>query len=171
MVNDIGTTEGRQVIDVDGGHATVVLVGGTAYIQGDATAVASYFDLPASQPAQLAGKWISLTPNDSDFSAVTSAVTLNSDFSQVGFKGPYTVGAAQTVGGRTVVPIHGYISGPTGSAPIPATLTVTSGGTVLPVTLRASSGQLSASSTWSQWGQAVALAAPPSPIPMSSIAG
>jgi hypothetical protein len=54
---------------------------------------------------------------------------------------------------------------------VPATLFVTASGKVLPVSFRATNSQASITSQWSDWGQAVALAAPAASIPMSSIVG
>ena len=45
MVNDIGTTQGRQVIVSDGAHAQVLVVHGNAYLNGDDKAIANYFGI------------------------------------------------------------------------------------------------------------------------------
>ena len=151
MVNDIGTTEGRQVIDADGARSTVMVLGGTAYINGDASAVADYFGIPTSDPAALAGKWITVPHTDPDFSTVSASVTLQSDFHDVAFSGPYSALADTTVDGVAVVPITGRIPGPNSNSSTRATLYVTVTGTRLPVELTATTGKTVETAHWSAW--------------------
>jgi len=171
MSNDVGTSEGRQVITPDGAHATVVLVGGVAYIQGDPAAMEKYFGFPSSDSTQLAGKWISLPSSDSGFSTVSAAVTLKSDFSQVRLNGPLTKGPLTEIDGQRVIPVQGSMAAPGGGPTVAGTLYVTAEGQVLPVELRASGHAESETVVWSRWGQAVQLAAPPGAVPISSIGG
>ena len=173
MVNDIGTDQGRQVIDSDGAHSTALVLAGTAYIQGDAAAVSNYFQIPTPDPQKLAGQWISIRPTDQSYSAVSASVTLQSDFQnfQNLFLGPFKAGAQTTVDGLRVVPISGHVQGSTTGSTVPATLFVTASGKLLPVSFQASNSQASITSQWTNWGQAVALAAPVTSIPMSTIVG
>ena len=170
MVNDIGSSEGRQVIVADGGHATVIVLDGKAYIRGDVKAIASYFELPSSDPAQLAGKWISLVPSDPEYSAVSDAVTLRSDFNQIKLEGPFSK-ASVSLGGQDVTAIHGYVPGPSSNSRVRAVLDITAEGTILPVAFQASDGQLTESLRWSKWGDAVSLVAPQDPKPVSQLGG
>ena len=168
MTNDIGINEGRQVIDADGARAMVILVNATAYIEGDAKAIANYFQLQAPDPAKLAGKWISITSGDSEYLAVTEAVTLKSDFGQNTLKGPFTKGRVTKEDGREVTPIHAFASSPS-ALPVPVTLDVTAKGTVLPIAIHTSSKQIAETVAWSRWGQAVVLVPPPSAVPISTV--
>jgi hypothetical protein len=168
MANDIGSTEGRQVIVANGSHATVIVLIGTAYIQGDVGAITKYFELQVTDPARLAGKWISLIPSDSGYSNVSASVTLKSDFSQIQLEGPYSK-IFESISGQNLIAIHGFTPGPSGSAPVRAVLDVTADGTILPVAFEASDGQLTESVTWSDWGDAVTLLAPQKSLPISEI--
>lgn len=171
MSNDVGKSEGRQVITPDGAHATVVLVGGVAYIQGDAAALTKYFGFPSADSSQLAGKWISLRSTDSGFATVSAAVTIKSDFNQVGLTGPLTKGPVTVLDGKRVIPVHGTIAS-SGGGPAPAAiLYVTAEGQVLPVELRASGQGETVTVVWRRWGQGVQLAAPRGAVPISSIGG
>jgi hypothetical protein len=171
MSNDLGASEGRQVITPDGAHATVILVGGVAYVQGDAAAVKNYFGLPSTDSTQLAGKWISLRSSDSGFSTVSAAVTIKSDFSQVGLTGQLTKGPVTDLDGQRVIPVQGSMAAPGGGPTVDGTLYVTAEGQVLPVELRASGQGESETVVWSRWGQPLQLAAPPGAVPISSIGG
>jgi len=65
-VNDVGTTEGRQVIDSNGAHATVLVVGGNAYIYADAKAIATYFEISTLPNDGTGGEtyWVSSVRRD-----------------------------------------------------------------------------------------------------------
>jgi len=169
MINDIGTSEGRQVIDSDGGHSIVIVMNGMAYIQGDARAVTTYFGIPASDPQALAGRWISIRPSDQNFSAVSASVTLASDFHNLMLGGPFTEGPAVTLDGRSVTPVSGHVQEPGTNLTVSATLFVTTTGRILPVSLRASGLQGSENVRWSGWGAPVSLAAPSDTVPISAI--
>ena len=65
-VNDIGTFEGRQMIDSDKAQAEVVQIGQEAYIRGNTAAISSYFGLTKNDPQQLANTWIPLAPTDGE---------------------------------------------------------------------------------------------------------
>lgn len=171
MSNDVGTSRGRQLITIDGAHATVLLVGGVAYIQGDAAALTNYFGFPSSDSTKEAGKWISVKSSDSGFSNVTGAVTLRSDFGQVPLSGKLTKAPITEIDGQSVIPIRGSLAGQSGSASIPGTLYVTAKGEVLPVELQASGKPGSETVTWNNWGKNVQLTVPTGAVPISSLGG
>ncbi len=168
MVNDIGTSDGRQVVDANGAKATVIVLGSAAYIQGDANAVTNYFGLSSVDPQQVAGKWLSLDASDPNYSAVTASVTLNSDFSNL-VVGPFTRGQVTTVAGQQAIPLFGHSPVQAGSPSVPTTLYVTATGKVLPIGYQASYQGTTETVNWSAWGRTVSLAVPPNPIPESSI--
>jgi hypothetical protein len=168
MTNDIGAAEGRQVIDSNGAHSTVLVLHSTAYINGDLTAITQYFGLQTSNPQGLAGQWISIQPSDQNYSAVTAAVTLRSDFHNLIF-GPFSNGSTVVVDGTNLTAVHGFVQGPNGVKRVPATLYVTQTGTVLPVRLQASTSGITETTTWSNWGRSVSLATPSQSIPISTV--
>jgi hypothetical protein len=170
MVNDIGHSDGRQVVDANGAEATVIVIGSAAYIQGDADAVENYFGLSNVDPEQVAGKWLSVSAADPNYSAVTASVTLRSDFSTF-IAGPFTKGPVTTVDGQQAIPLFGHTSAQAGGPSLPTTLYVSTGAKVLPITFRASYQGMTETATWSAWGRAVQLAVPSHAIPESSVIG
>jgi hypothetical protein len=170
MTNDIGAREGRQVIDSNGGHSTVLVLHGTAYINGDSTALTHYFGLQVSDPQDLAGRWISIRTSDPGYPTVSAAVTLRSDFQNV-ISGPFSKSTTVVVDGETLTAVHGFTEGSSAVKGVPATLDVTQGRTVLPVRLHASAGRISETTTWSHWGRSVPLATPSQSIPISTLSG
>jgi hypothetical protein len=168
--NDIGAKSGRQVIAIDGSHSTVIVLHDMAYIKGNEKAIVDYFQIPTKHPAAAAGKWISLAPTDGGYAAVSSAVTIASDFGSVTILGPLREGAVVTLGGHKVLPIIGHVKGSSGST-VPATLYVTTSGTVLPVEFHVSKGSFSETTSWSDWGESIVLVTPAPSTPIARIIG
>ncbi len=167
MRDDVGLSNGHQVIDDKGVHAQVIVIGNNAYIEGNAKAVTTFFQLPVSG-TKWAGKWISFTSTDSGYATVSDAVTLKSNLAQIELSGPYTLGRTTTVGGVKAIPIHGRVPGP-GKQTLPATLYVSAAGPVLPLQLHAGSGRTTESLTWTKWGKPVTVTAPPNPTPIGKV--
>jgi hypothetical protein len=166
--NDIGATSGRQNIVADGSIASVIVLPGIAYIRGNEKAVVHFFGIPTSHPKAIAGKWVSISSSTTGFATVTSAVTLASDFHEYKILGPLTEGSDVTLLGQKVLPISGFVAGPSNKS-IPATLYVTTTGTVLPVELSLSGGNLKSTTVWTAWGHTVEIVAPKPSIPISKI--
>ena len=157
---------------VDGSHAEVVLLGGVAYIRGDATAVTSVFGYPASQVGRLANHWISLVATDADFPTVTDAVTLASALDHTTIDAPFTVGGQKVVDGVTAVAVSGQVpesgSDPGGTG----TLYVSTGSDPLPVELdEVATDGTTSTLKFSAWTVSAALVAPSGAIAASSIGG
>jgi hypothetical protein len=168
-VNDIGTFEGRQMIDSGKAQAEVIQIGQEAYIRGNASAISSYFGLTKDDPQQLANTWISIVPSDGgEYTTVISAVTLKSDFQQQTISGPLSEGHVVTVDGQRCIPITGHVS-QTGYGTAQATLYVTDSMKPLPVEYKAGNKQATSITAWSRWGQTVTLTAPPDAIPLASL--
>src|SRR5215471_3528343 len=71
--DDSATSVGRQVITISGGgRATVLVVGRTAYIRGNAAALAGFFGLPGATAARLARRWIVMRPGDPGYQQVSA---------------------------------------------------------------------------------------------------
>jgi hypothetical protein len=172
--NDIGAMDGRQVIHEDlpkaDISAEVIVLGQKAYIRGNTGAVSTYFGLTQNDPAQLANTWLSLVPSDPDFSTVSAAVTLRSDFSEQKLSGPLTEGRTVTMHGQSCVPIFGRVPVGSGNATTTAAMYVTTGSKPLPVEFKAGTAALRSTTTWSRWGHPVTLRAPADAVPIASLA-
>jgi hypothetical protein len=167
MDNDIGTSEGRQIIDSNGAHAKVIVLNKTAYIYGDKKAVADYFQLSTTDPAKFANKWLSIGSTSSGYSTVSDAVTLASDFTDVTIPGKVTQGSPVLLNGRKVIPIHGTAAATSTTAAIKATLYVTTSTPRLPVELHLVSKSETVTASWTKWGHAVDLKVPPNVTPLT----
>lgn len=165
--NVIGTTEGRQNIVSDGAHARVLVVGGNAYIYGDDKAITNYFGISTANPQKYANQWLELTPSNPGYSTVSNAVTLTSDLGHLEMQGKLKEGQVVVIDGHKVCPITGHIPA-TSQAPAGiGTAYVTTAGRILPFEYRITANGIKSTTSWTQWGHAVKLAAPNSSTPLS----
>lgn len=167
MDNDIGSTEGRQVIVSDGAHGKVLVIDGDAYLYGNDKAIANYFGISTSDPQKYANQWLELKPSSPDYSTVSDAVTLASDFDHVVMSGTLTEGKIVTIKGHKVRPISGRVPATSETPAANATLYVTTSGKILPIEYLVVSKGIRSTTTWSDWGRRVTLIAP-SPTLVSS---
>jgi len=167
--NVIGTTSGREYIVSDGAHSTTILVDKTVYLRGDLKTITSYYHLPTKHPASIAGHWISVASTSKAYKSTSTSVTLSSDFGHVNLVGPLTEGSATTLRGVRVIPINGTVKSGSGTVTATGTFYVTAAGTTLPVEFRVTSGKISETITWSEWGRAITIAAPAPSTPLSVI--
>ena len=152
MDDDIGTSSGRQVIDDNGGHMTVLVVEGLAYVQGDSRALERDLGAPSVDAARLAGQWLSIPSTNQLFSEVSDAVTMKSDFSQARLIGPLSTGREVRIGGTPAIPITGTVPGGPRGQHVTGTLYVSAGGKSLPLEFHISSGGIRDETRWTSWG-------------------
>lgn len=178
-VGDAGAVSGRQVITVAGDTFTVLVVGSTAYFQGDATAMVQNLAVPPAVAQARAGQWISLVSGDSPYESVKAAVTTSEALSDNVTFTPRTVLAQSAVAGQRVIGVRGAMHGVAGQRGSgTAILYVSAGGRHLPVryvehgTLTGTDGS-TASITFtidfSAWGEGVQVNVPPGAVAFSSL--
>ncbi|HEY6428157.1 MAG TPA: hypothetical protein VIX84_13110 [Acidimicrobiales bacterium] len=111
VVQDSSVNSGEQTVAIGKEVASVVLVGGVAYISANGQGMTSYFGLPSSLVPTLAGRRISVHPTDSSFQAVTANVSLASALSNVTPSGTLVTGKRSRVGGQPVNSVAGTAPG------------------------------------------------------------
>src|SRR5580704_3761327 len=149
MVNDIGATEGRQVIISNGAHGKVLVINGDAFLYGDDKAIANYFGISTSDPQKYANQWLELKPTSSDYSTVSDAVTLASDFDHLVMTGTLKEGKIVTIKGHKVRPISGHVPATSESPAGNATLYVTTSGKILPFEYQVVGKGVKSTASWS----------------------
>lgn len=162
MNNDIGASEGRQIIISDGAHAQVLLIKGNAYLYGDSKAIANYFGISSTDPQRYANRWLELTPSNPGYATVSDAVTLKSDFRSVVMNGKVTEGPVVTIDGQNVRPLHSHFAGTSNAPAGNATLYVTTSGKILPFEYQVTANGTRSTTRWTSWGRGVNLAIPKS---------
>lgn len=145
------------------GHATVLVVAGTAYMRGDEFTLANYMRIPPSAAATWAGRWLSLAQSAPDFSAVAAAVRLGSTLDELKMPQPFRDIGTSTQQGRRVVGIESHFRR-AGHA-VSETLYIDLARS-LPVEQFARSGGITFQAAFSRWNEAVSVSPPPSAIPI-----
>ena len=120
--DDATGSGGRQVITIDGaGHATILFIAGVDYVQADAQALATLFELPQPQADQAAGQWISLRPGEklgtSTYDDVTAGITLSSVATELEPNGIPSLAAPATVAGQPVIGVQAPLPPPANCPP------------------------------------------------------
>jgi hypothetical protein len=169
---------GTQTITVSGDTFHVEVLGPVAYFRGDAPAMVQVLGVPPAVAQAYAGRWISLVAGDGPYSSVQVAVTAPSALAQnITFEAETQL-PPSTLDGRRVIGLRGPMTAVQGQvAHGSATLYVSASGAHLPVryvehgTLGSGSRRSSEefSITFSAWGEAVPLSAPPGAVPFSSL--
>ena len=160
VVNDIGTASGRQVIDVNGAHAEVIVINKVAYIKGNAKAVVNYFQLTKTDPGKYDNKWLSIPSSSTGYANVSQSVTLKSDFDTWKIPGKLHEEKVTTVNGESVIPISGQVTMSVSSPTVSVTLYVTATGKTLPVEVVLKSSSETEIVKWSKWGKSVSIEVP-----------
>jgi hypothetical protein len=177
-IGDAGASSGRQAITISGDTFDVVVVGTTAYLRGDASAMVASLGIPAAVAEAHAGQWISLVPGDAPYQSVEVAVTTASALDQnVTFNAGRESGTVK-VDGQTTTAVQGSMSAVDGQpAHGTATLYVRTGPHPLPVRYvergtvgkGSSASQLNFAITFSSWGEDTGVTAPTGATPFSSL--
>jgi hypothetical protein len=171
IVTDAGISEGVQRVTYaqgrTSGHETVEVIGGDAYFSGDSFTLENFNGFSASAAARYAGTWLEVTPADSAFANLTSAVTMSTIPAQIVLPKPQLFNGESTVAGVRVKGLRAVVPVPSGKET--GVLYVRSEGNPLPVelTLALVNGG-HGSNVFSRWNESVTVTAPSSSIPFSS---
>jgi hypothetical protein len=168
-------TGGKQVITIGGDqHATVLLINGIGYVQGNQAALISFFGIPSSQARVLAGRWLSFRPGDtigtSSYDDVVAGITLSSVASELQLPGPDTETGPLTVAGQSVLAIQSPV--PSGQQLPPSareTLYVAAQGSRPVLEKLSGAGGVQDQLSFSKWGETVSLSPPADALPVSSL--
>ncbi len=167
FVSDDGPRNGTQDITVGPVAGHIRVVGTRTYIRGGPQALVDLFGMPEGVAGRLGGRWVQLGPGDSEYTSVTAGVTISSFLSETGFSGPVTE-AAGRLGGAPVTVITGALAaGGTGTG----TLYVSDTSRPLPLRWRIVQGNATTATSFTAWGHAVAVAAPPGAVALPDVPG
>jgi hypothetical protein len=173
--DDATANGGRQEITVDGtGHATILLIDGTGYVQADAQTLQGFFQVPVAPAEQAAGQWISLRPGEklgtSSYDDVTAGITLSSVATELQLTGKLSKTPATTVAGLPVIGVQAPLPASAGLPKAKLVLYVTDNSALRPVRYELVGGGSTRNTiSFSRWGERLRLAAPTHAIPASSL--
>ncbi len=153
----------------------VVLVSGTAYVNGNNAALQNDIALNAQDAAAYAGKWISFTQADSSYPSISSSLTLSSLLPNFIPSGKLTVSGPTTYNGLQVVTVSGGLpssangSGATGNAKVYILMKAPNYIVGAQVSLSQAGSSIKATISFSNWNKAPFIVPPPGSISCSTI--
>ncbi|MGB8196599.1 MAG: hypothetical protein WCF25_06305 [Acidimicrobiales bacterium] len=170
MVNDIGTNGGRQMIKLSDGSVGEVIAFDSqsrAYIKGNKVGLRNYFAFPESAATKYSEKWMVANPGDQAWDNITGFTTLKSDFgNNLLILHPALRAKLATINGVDTYEITGTVAATANGPAASVKLYVSDKGTVLPIRLTERAKGISATVNWSEWGESIALRAPPKYVPL-----
>jgi hypothetical protein len=174
IVADVGPRRGTQRITLtiggQSGPATVLVVGGSAYIRGNAFTLQNFFPFSQAQALQYAGKWISIPSTSGAYAAVAADATFASFRSGL-VPGKHLSVVRGTIGGRRSVGLRGAVR--QAGLKLVETVYAPAKGTPLPFEEKAVAKGGTGSSVVhiGRWNEPVHVTAPPNAVPISTVLG
>jgi hypothetical protein len=174
ITGDASSTDGREIISAGTVKIEALVVGGAAYIQGNAGGLEDEMGLAAATATTYAGKWISIARTDAPYASLTKAVTLASTLSQLQPTGHLTLTAATTRASHAVIGVHGGLPGvPQKGTTGTAVLYVSTSDPTVPIVFQvvqtASGSEDHDTGTFTDWGKPLHLVAPASAVAFSTL--
>jgi hypothetical protein len=169
---DVGASVGIQRITYTKsgrtGHVTVLLVGGTAYLQGDAFALTNYNEFPPAIANKYANVWLRVPRTYGAYANIVQGASLGTTIAQLEITGTVVALAPTIVDGQRVVGVEGTAK--TAGHPVTTMkLLARAIGSPLPVEESMVSGSAHASVAFSDWNEHVGVSSPPRSVSIASI--
>jgi hypothetical protein len=166
-ISDAGPGRGTQEITIGPIAGNIRVIGTTTYIHGGPQALVDLFDVPTGIATRLGATWLILRPGDSEYSSVTEGVTISSFLQETSFSGLVTE-ASTKLGRIPAIVISGALPASIGLGS--GELYATRGPRPLPLEWKITEGGGTTTTTFSDWGHSISVAAPAGavPIPLSS---
>jgi len=174
VTGDASTDNGAQSIVVGSDETVVDVVGGTAFLRGNAAGLQYIIGFTSTQASHGAGKWISFRKSDSLYGTVVQGVTLSSLLSELRPVPPLIESTPGTVSGHQVVGVRGGLQSAPGEGE--ATFWVATASPNVPVGIDAEAKNVSTGKTvtqvgvFSKWGARFRVPTPVGSVPFSSLA-
>ncbi len=169
-VNDVGTSEGRQMINLSDGSIGEILAFDSlkkAYLKGNQIGLKDYFGFPASAAAKYAGEWMEAVPSDAVWSNIVGNTTLKSDFGlSLRILNPVVSSKIVSLNGVRVYMVSGTGATTTNAPSTSVKLYVTDQTKPLPVRLIEVANGVTATVNWSKWGESLILHPPQKSVPL-----
>ncbi|HEY6468220.1 MAG TPA: hypothetical protein VI434_00475 [Candidatus Dormibacteraeota bacterium] len=176
ITGDAGASGGRQDITFTASYGvekfTLLLVSGTVYFEGNTAAVEDQLGVLKADAATLQNKWVSVVAGNGPYSILQPGITVADQVAEVQFV-PVSTTQVTTSGGTRATRILGNIPAsqnapaetaqmdvaPTSNIPVDYSTSVTVSGSAITST-----------TTFSEWGTAPTVTAPPGAVAWSSLA-
>ena len=174
LTTKAGKHDGLQSINfhvgTKDGQISIILVGTTVYIRGNAFGLQQYMGFSATAAQKEAGRWVSVAEPDATlvtiYEAVAAGLTVSSTVSELAMTGPLTQTAVKTVAGQHVIGIRGTTLVNSEAPSTPQVLYLKSTGEHLPVEAVQNYKDEASSELLGPWGRAPSAQAPTGAVPL-----
>jgi hypothetical protein len=171
QVADVGASQGVQHTTYTksgrSGHVTVLVISNTAYLRGDAFALANYNGLPSAIATKYADVWIMIPRTSGAYATVTAGVTLPSTIAELNISGVIIAVPPTSVSGQRVVGVKG--TSKDAGQTITITLFARASSSPLPVEELTARGAVRGSVVLSKWNETVDEPRPAHSVSISNI--
>jgi len=173
VTGDTGKTSGSQLVEVQNGTVTeemsVVLIGKTGYVRGNASALEKVLGLSAARSSRYENRWLSFPTSNGSLSELVSGMRSSGVASELEMTGPYSLGGTKVIGGHVTQAINGTAATSSGTK-VPIVLYVEASGTPRPVqevtNPNAKGSAIQRTVTFSNWGETSDPVAPATSVPL-----
>ena len=170
-VADAARTEGIQRITYtqggQTGKVTVLVTPASAYVRGDAFALAKYMGYAEAASVVYSERWIQIPVTDPDYAPVSTDVTMP-EAVEVYVPAPVWSSSSAPIQGQAVVGVSGSRPATAKSPALSITLWARATGTPLPLTQEITKGLYSATVTFTRWNEPLRISAPSDATPIGS---
>jgi hypothetical protein len=160
VIEDLGTKSGEETYSAGGASFTIKLTPTYVYFSGNSYALTADLGLTAAQANKVGNHWISIPSGSSDYRILKSTLTV-----------PYVASLLPPAKGTTLSTtitdgVHLHVlkwttAATASTAKLSNTMTFSAAGATLPVELIVAFSSGSDTTTFSKWGEHVAVSAPP----------
>lgn len=168
---DAGSSSGIQQITFrkgkTTGHVTVVVVGRTAYLRGDAFTLADFIGIKTAGAKKYANTWIVVPSSHPAFAPIAAAVTLVSAIDELGAKTGTLTRTAARLGGKSVVGVRSVAK--VNGVSVTDTLLAQDAKLRLPVQELVTHSGFRATNTFSRWNEPVSVKKPGKAVPIATV--
>ncbi len=171
VAGDAGPASGSQTVSMGTSTISILVIGGTTYVKGNAGGLQNLAGLSVSQAAEAAGQWIEFSTSNVAFAQVVAGVRSHDVATQLLLKGPLSLGHRRTLDGYAVDAIDGTQT--FARKAVHVVLYVRAKGTHVPVEEDSvdAKGQPTAAEhvTYSKWGELVRPLAPQASVSIGPV--
>jgi hypothetical protein len=155
-----GPARGIESMSIDGQSGTEVLIGNILYFKGTAGFLADEVNVSVPDASRLAGRWVSVTSDDPNFSDDSLGMSLTSLLSESSVTGSISELPVSIKHGVRVVGVTGTTTDPDADPGTTGTLWVSTGSHPMPVEYDEISAAIDVSVYFSHWALPVVIAVP-----------
>ena len=176
VIGDTGVSSGSQELTLKKGSLTenisVILIGTTGYLKGNAPALINILGIKTAQAAKYSERWISFSTATSTMAELVAGLHNKDVANELTMSGPYSSGGTKTIAGQSTKAIKGFVSTSSGTK-VPVVLYISSSSSSRPVEEITNPGKggsaIRGSVTFSKWGEKKHLSTPTDTVPFTTV--